>query len=693
MILFSAASAVALPALGTDCYWRGGALAGNYWEVAANWRESLLPETGDNVYIPEPFSFSFSTPVTRRAASPPIALGTIVISGPTIGPFDPFDPFGLSDPPQLILDPTSNSLTSVNLFVGREDPGALLHQGGSNTVTGTLNVSNAKYDLSGGRLVVGNQTRVGHERPALFTQFDGTHITHELYIGSASVGRYDLFGGAIAADNVYLGGDSAGTSGTGTVNLTGGTMTLPAAGAIKVFNANSIINLNGGAVTGGALILPNWNRLNFINGTLNLTGGASSNPGALILHGTAFSPAILNLSNGSLTAAGLDVGPGGGGQAALNLTNATVTMSGSGGVGINAASSITFGPGGLLASFTLEPENGPASMLTFAGGTWRHTGPTLTFLHDFLLNAGGGTIDVQQPATILTVAGNASGPGGLTKAGPGTLRFTGSLAATSNGLTVAAGTFDAAANGTQAFRSLTLQPSARAVVSLGVLSLGNNTAPEPLTIAPSATLDLRSRGLVIDPPTPGEDAGIDAVLLLRGLIVQGYHAGDWNGKGITSSVAAADPSRAVGYARASELFNVADATPDFFLGAPVDANSGLARLTLAGDANLDGAVNFADLIQLAQHYNTTVSASTQSWWFNGDFTYDGIVNFNDLVKLAQNYNTALAATPIPGAPADLPADLVAALAGAPPVPESSAPLGVGAACAFVASARRRRRRD
>ncbi len=32
--------------------------------------------------------------------------------------------------------------------------------------------------------------------------------------------------------------------------------------------------------------------------------------------------------------------------------------------------------------------------------------------------------------------------------------------------------------------------------------------------------------------------------------------------------------------------------------------------TLLGDANLDGVVDFNDLVKLAQNYNTTVSAST-----------------------------------------------------------------------------------
>jgi hypothetical protein len=57
---------------------------------------------------------------------------------------------------------------------------------------------------------------------------------------------------------------------------------------------------------------------------------------------------------------------------------------------------------------------------------------------------------------------------------------------------------------------------------------------------------------------------------------------------------------------------------------------------LAGDATRDRAVDFNDLVKLAQNYNTTGKV-----WPDGDFNGDGNVDFNDLVILAQNYNTAL----------------------------------------------------
>jgi hypothetical protein len=62
-----------------------------------------------------------------------------------------------------------------------------------------------------------------------------------------------------------------------------------------------------------------------------------------------------------------------------------------------------------------------------------------------------------------------------------------------------------------------------------------------------------------------------------------------------------------------------------------------STLFAEGDATLDGRVNFADLVALAQHYGRA-----DAHWHNGDFNFDGVTNFADLVMLAKNYNTGVA---------------------------------------------------
>ena len=73
-----------------------------------------------------------------------------------------------------------------------------------------------------------------------------------------------------------------------------------------------------------------------------------------------------------------------------------------------------------------------------------------------------------------------------------------------------------------------------------------------------------------------------------------------------------------------------------------DPTGGLDFFALAGDINRDRAVDFNDLVMLAQNYNTTGDT-----YASGDLTGDGNVNFNDLVILAQGYNTSLAPVTAP----------------------------------------------
>ncbi len=68
---------------------------------------------------------------------------------------------------------------------------------------------------------------------------------------------------------------------------------------------------------------------------------------------------------------------------------------------------------------------------------------------------------------------------------------------------------------------------------------------------------------------------------------------------------------------------------------------------LPGDTNLDGKVDFADLVAVAQNYGGHHKLRSQ-----GDLTDDGNVDFADLVQVAQNYGQPQAA-PLP-APAPLP---------------------------------------
>jgi GH25 family lysozyme M1 (1,4-beta-N-acetylmuramidase) len=91
----------------------------------------------------------------------------------------------------------------------------------------------------------------------------------------------------------------------------------------------------------------------------------------------------------------------------------------------------------------------------------------------------------------------------------------------------------------------------------------------------------------------------------------------------------ADSRYTIGYIRVRSLL----AAPYTFGDLNLPADSMILRRTLKGDANLDGTVNFSDLLALAQNYDRVGFV-----WSLGDFDYDGNVNFSDLLALAQNYD-------------------------------------------------------
>jgi hypothetical protein len=88
-------------------------------------------------------------------------------------------------------------------------------------------------------------------------------------------------------------------------------------------------------------------------------------------------------------------------------------------------------------------------------------------------------------------------------------------------------------------------------------------------------------------------------------------------------------STAIDAAHGVALADAADGTV-----AAVPTKSLLLKLARFGDANLDGTVNFTDLLLLAQHYGQSAAN-----WDVGDFNNDGSVAFADLLTLAQNYGS------------------------------------------------------
>lgn len=222
------------------------------------------------------------------------------------------------------------------------------------------------------------------------------------------------------------------------------------------------------------------------------------------------------------------------------------------------------------------------------------------------LNVTGGNHSVAVPVTLnddavvsvaassqLSLTSTLSAAGrSVTKEGAGTAQFENVRAATLN---VAAG-------------SLVIHQKAVANSEPGTSKVN------ALTIAANASVDLKNNALVVD-----YVGGSLGTLLndLRAHLLAGR----------LKTTAASN--RTLGY-----LDNSASPRASFG-GVSVDASSVLIGYAIAGDVDLDGTVNFNDLLVVAQNYG-----QGNRFWAAGDFDYSGDVAFNDLLLIAQNYGAS-----------------------------------------------------
>lgn len=192
--------------------------------------------------------------------------------------------------------------------------------------------------------------------------------------------------------------------------------------------------------------------------------------------------------------------------------------------------------------------------------------------------------------------------------------------------------FDKVGGGTLGFRSMNGVPQVR-VYGGTLQTSGGVSKTEDLLVNTGARLDL-----VGDSAWVLDYTGASPLATIESLVLAARNGGTWDAPGITSSRAAADPTRfAVAFAEASAL-----GSPATFPGTAVaiDNTAVLFRVTILGDADLDGTVGFVDLLRVAQAFN---GAGT---WINGDSNYDGNVDFADLLALARNYGVAALASDV-----------------------------------------------
>ena len=144
-----------------------------------------------------------------------------------------------------------------------------------------------------------------------------------------------------------------------------------------------------------------------------------------------------------------------------------------------------------------------------------------------------------------------------------------------------------------------------------------------LHFAGTGTLDLTDNSMIVRTQTL---AAVNAQL------TSGYNAaaGYWNGPGINSSIAAAEPNglTALGVLDNAEYGYTNFAGVTGLLGTEI-----LVKYTWIGDADLNGVVNGDDFTQFAFGFNGGTAE-----WLNGDFDYNGVVNGDDFTLFAAGFN-------------------------------------------------------
>ncbi len=552
--------------------------------------------------------------------------------------------------------PNSNPALTIN--AGNASAFRLFIGDGATNGSGRVTVA------AGGTLDVPFLIQVGHQNTGTLDVTGGTIKTWAIALGHTLNGTFNgtlnLSSGTIHAGRISAGGThsfqwSGGTLAplgntllvTTDISLTG-TSTFDAASTESI-TASGILSGTGGinvigsgtvtlsnpanaytgptVVQGATLVISSLNN----GGSPGNLGAASSAPGNLVLAGNASLQFAANTSSNRA----LTINAGG---ATLRTNNAiTFTLSGPINHSDTGDRSLTIDLTGSASNISTlsgpiaDSSNGKLSLIKNGNARLSLTGAPKTYSGDTVINAGsvlafatnvlpfgtgkgnviinpGANLDVRNGINIngLNGAGsliNGSGGSRTVTLGNGNAngQFTGPI---SQGTSI-----NKVGSGSQILSGVNTYTGST-IVSAGILTLG-----------PLATQPILGGAAV---PTP---AGAD----LRGGRLEFSYAGASSPASTILAIldAGFDAQFLTGPLRSTNL------TTGRTLGwiNDITASKVIIAPTWQGDTNLDGAVNFTDLLALARNYGTTNGAI----WIDGDTNYDGAVNFTDLLDVARNY--------------------------------------------------------
>ncbi len=504
---------------------------------------------------------------------------------------------------------------------------------------------------------------------SIFVYDDNNTFPDTYTVTSSTVERnfWPGFSYGAAIENIYL----RTGSGANTVNVSstdaGDFMRIDSSGGADVVNVGSVSN--GLQSINGTLRIENLGGFSTLN--LNANADVIGRSGTIFNSGTlgrltGMSPAGIEWIRDRMSGVGLTTGTGND-TVRVQSNSVPLTINSAGG-----AENVSIGDGRFLfgvgmnnqtGNITIENAISSGTQLTlddFYGSTNR----TVTF------NVNGSYSEVSGLMASGLISFRNTSTIGVTVLGSNSNNDTYNVATTGEFIDINTHGGDDTINvqDTGAFLFFTYSVTVQTGTGVDVLNVNSdNTGTTAVNLAGSDDLNSLNVGiggrLIVnsgrDKVLTVNGASISGVLNLndnafirRGIasesfyrtrLVNGYSGGSWSGvepsinSGIASS--ATLPEDALGYGIGGQI------GINTIFGVPINVGDTVIRYTLAGDANLDGVVGFADLVELSRNYGIVQSPAR---WLNGDFNYDGTTGFADLVALSRNYGLALGESPRPG---------------------------------------------
>ncbi|HEY1683271.1 MAG TPA: hypothetical protein VGG19_00790 [Tepidisphaeraceae bacterium] len=295
--------AAATTALATSDNYSGPA-TGNF-NVNSNWSQSLVPTSGEDVYL-------------GNVNTPKITTGNMTVTlnttEPTTGFYNSLTLDSSALPAFMILNQTAGTLNvgTINIGVtfgdntynqsgGSTDSATTLNIGGGTYAANTYNISGTNTTLS---MTSSGKINVGVTGGGTFTQSTGTSVSAGnviLGVNSGSSGTYNISGGSLSSNPGPL---EVGASGSGTVNQSGGDINVSSIVLGYSTGGTGIYNFSGGTIEGPISINTN-SAFNLQTGGVFPGTATVDIGGSFKMAGGSFgTSASIDLEGGSLQLAG-----------------------------------------------------------------------------------------------------------------------------------------------------------------------------------------------------------------------------------------------------------------------------------------------------------------------------------------------------------------------------------------------------